>query len=254
MSWFNPLSDSGTHHQKILLLLSFFFFACLCWVFVMVYKPSLVGACRLLLLQSMGSLSLGLGVVAHELRCSVALGIFPDQALSPALTGRLSTTGPPVKSTGVDFWSELISPVGQKSWTDTGLRRQLRFTTVYRPPTWWLRQERRGEGSACNTGGQVPSLGRDDPLEKGMTAHSSILVWRIPWTEEPGGLQSMRSQRVWTTERLTLSETTNSWWVILYSLQIVFFFFFKFLKCLLCKPCEDNQYRNWKHLESGLDE
>ena len=35
------------------------------------------------------------------------------------------------------------------------------------------------------------SLGREDPLEEGMAAHSSILVWRIPWTEEPDGLQSM---------------------------------------------------------------
>ena len=42
----------------------------------------------------------------------------------------------------------------------------------------------------------VGSLGRDDPLEKGMTTHSSVLAWRIPWTEEPGGLQSRGSQRV----------------------------------------------------------
>ena len=42
----------------------------------------------------------------------------------------------------------------------------------------------------------VQSLGQEDPLEKGMATHSSILAWRIPWTEEPGGLQSMGSQRV----------------------------------------------------------
>ena len=41
----------------------------------------------------------------------------------------------------------------------------------------------------------VQSLGQEDPLEKGMATHSSILAWRIPWTEEPGGLQSMRLQR-----------------------------------------------------------
>ena len=40
-------------------------------------------------------------------------------------------------------------------------------------------------------GTQVQSLGLEDPLEKGMATHSSILVWRIPWTEEPGGLQSL---------------------------------------------------------------
>ena len=43
---------------------------------------------------------------------------------------------------------------------------------------------------------QVRSLGQEDPLEQGMATHSSILAWRIPWTEEPGGLQSMVSQRV----------------------------------------------------------
>ena len=42
----------------------------------------------------------------------------------------------------------------------------------------------------------VPSLGWEDPLEKGMATHSSILAWRIPWTEEPGGVQSIGSQRV----------------------------------------------------------
>ena len=42
----------------------------------------------------------------------------------------------------------------------------------------------------------VQSLSREDPLEKQMTTHSSILAWRIPWTEEPGGLQSTGSQRV----------------------------------------------------------
>ena len=42
----------------------------------------------------------------------------------------------------------------------------------------------------------VRSLGSEDPLEKGMATHSSILACRIPWTEEPGGLQSMGSQRV----------------------------------------------------------
>ena len=42
----------------------------------------------------------------------------------------------------------------------------------------------------------VQSLGWEDPLEKEMATHSSILAWRIPWTEEPAGLQSMGSQRV----------------------------------------------------------
>ena len=42
----------------------------------------------------------------------------------------------------------------------------------------------------------VGSLGQEDPLEEGVATHSSILAWRIPWTEEPGGLQSMGLQRV----------------------------------------------------------
>jgi len=41
----------------------------------------------------------------------------------------------------------------------------------------------------------IQSLGWEDPLEKGMATHSSILAWEIPWAEEPGGLQSMESQK-----------------------------------------------------------
>ena len=51
-----------------------------------------------------------------------------------------------------------------------------------------------GKESACET--LVPFLGGEDPLEKGKAIHASILAWRIPWTEEPGGLQSRGSQRV----------------------------------------------------------
>ena len=52
------------------------------------------------------------------------------------------------------------------------------------------------KASACNVGdlGLIP--GWEDPLEKAMATHSSILAWRIPWLEEPGGLQSTGSQRV----------------------------------------------------------
>ena len=59
--------------------------------------------------------------------------------------------------------------------------------------------------SAYSAGNQVQSLGQEDPLEKGMTTHSSIPAWRIPWTEEPGGLWSMRHKESDMTERLTLS-------------------------------------------------
>ena len=47
---------------------------------------------------------------------------------------------------------------------------------------------------------QVRSLGLEDPLEEGMATHSSILAWKIPWTEEPGGLQTMGLQESDTTE------------------------------------------------------
>ena len=53
-----------------------------------------------------------------------------------------------------------------------------------------------GKVSAYNVGDLVQSLGQEDLLEKEMTTHSSILAWKIPWIEEPGRLQSMRSQRV----------------------------------------------------------
>ena len=58
---------------------------------------------------------------------------------------------------------------------------------------WWLS----GKESACPMQEtQVRSLGQEDALEESMATHSSVLTWRIPWTEEPGGLQSMGSQRV----------------------------------------------------------
>ena len=48
-----------------------------------------------------------------------------------------------------------------------------------------------GKESTCNSGDQIPSLGWEDPLEKGTATHSSFLAWRIPQTEELGGLQAM---------------------------------------------------------------
>ena len=68
------------------------------------------------------------------------------------------------------------------------------YIGTYRLPLWLS-----GKGSTCNQKSQetqFQSLGREDPLEKEMATQSSILAWRIPWTEEPGGLQSIGSQRV----------------------------------------------------------
>ena len=53
-----------------------------------------------------------------------------------------------------------------------------------------------GKESACKEETGVRSLGREDPLEKKMATHSSVLVWKIPWMEEPGRLQAIGSQTV----------------------------------------------------------
>ena len=74
---------------------------------------------------------------------------------------------------------------------------------------WWFS----GKESACNAGDlkemRVWSLGQEDPLELEMTTQSSILAWEIPWTEQPGGLQSMGSQRVghdWAQQQQIMSK------------------------------------------------
>ena len=65
--------------------------------------------------------------------------------------------------------------------------------------------------SACNAGDpRVRSLGRVDPLEEGIATHSSVLAWRIPWTEEPGGLECRWGRKdLDTTERLVLSNSVG---------------------------------------------
>ena len=73
-------------------------------------------------------------------------------------------------------------------------------STAQRLP-WWLSLPAMQET-------QVQSLGRENPLEKETATHSSILAWRIPWTEEPGGLHSMGLQRVDMTEQLSMHACT----------------------------------------------
>ena len=58
---------------------------------------------------------------------------------------------------------------------------------------------------------RIQSLGWENPLEKGMATYSSILAWRIPWTEEPGRLQSMGSQRVGHKESINTSQAEVTW-------------------------------------------
>ena len=89
---------------------------------------------------------------------------------------------------------------------------------------WWLS----GKESACNAGdvGSIP--GWEDPLKEEMVTHSSILAWRIPWTEEPGGLTSMGSQRVGDD-----CATVHAYSFIIFYGQFFFFFFESFKKNLL---------------------
>ena len=130
---------------------------------------------------------------------SLLQGIFPTQGSNPGLPHcrqilyQLSHKGSPITLKATIFSLDNIS------WTFPGGKKQLYFfsdllnryliflaslvaQTVKHLPTMWETQ--------------VRSLGWKDPLEKEMATHSSILAWKIPWTEEPGSLQSMGLQRV----------------------------------------------------------
>ena len=64
---------------------------------------------------------------------------------------------------------------------------------------------------------QVQSLSQEDPLEKKMATHSSILAWKIPWTEEPGRVVSMASQRVgrgWTTKHIQCTQCHSIYYLM----------------------------------------
>ena len=70
------------------------------------------------------------------------------------------------------------------------------FVSGYSQPTGSFPGGSEGKASAGNVGDWVRSPSREDPLEKEMATHSSTLAWKVLWTEEPGRLQSMGSQRV----------------------------------------------------------
>ena len=104
------------------------------------------------------------------------------------------------------------SPWGRKVRHDWATERLHTHTHLITPPKdfglpWWLRWVKNVPAMEET---QVWSLGLEDPLEKGMVTHSSILAWRIPWTEEPGRIQSMGLQRVghdWVTNTFTFPKT-----------------------------------------------
>ena len=95
---------------------------------------------------------------------------------------------------------------------------------------------------------EVQSLGREDPLEKEMATHSSIPAWRIPWTEEPGELQSMGSQEPDKTQQVNHRHTTQGFFLP------VFFFLTSLGNCCLCtlSPVPPNSFIAMRSLHSLL--
>ena len=81
----------------------------------------------------------------------------------------------------------------------------------------------------------VRILGRKEPLEKEMVTHSSIPAWRIPWTEKPGGLQSMESQKV-----------GHNWATLTFHILIWYIEHIHILKCKVIKRWKI-QKKNWRH-------
>ena len=122
----------------------------------------------------------------------MACGIFPDQGSNPCplhWKHGVLTTGPPGKS------HTLLSYVNESKYYFT------HSNIEYQPSGLVLKKKK----SACNAG---ETLGQEDPLEKGMATHSSIFAWRIPWTEEPGRLQSMGSQKQSLVAKYTMQCTS----------------------------------------------
>ena len=91
------------------------------------------------------------------------------------------------KSLGNSIYSNLISGCKQNSLVEKDIYYFWILIYIF----WWFRRWR----ICLLSRRHKRSLGREDPLEKGMASHSSILAWRIPWIEEPGRLQSMGLQR-----------------------------------------------------------
>ena len=99
--------------------------------------------------------------------------------------------------------------------------------------------------NAGDAGDAGSKLGQEDPLEEGMAIHSSILTWRIPWTEEPGSLQSIGSQRVGHHWACTQNQPWNidlkcfvkPYWTVHFKMGKMV----RFLFCILC-----HNLRKWK--------
>ena len=121
----------------------------------------------------------------------------------------LETLSQLTKATGRGVGKETFCPPSELSWCRVVLANikitcnlySLRASLVKNPPAV---QET-----------QVPSLGKEGPLEAEMVTHSSILAWRVPWVEEPGGLQSIglpRMRHNWGTKHIGTHSLEEGWW------------------------------------------
>ena len=120
------------------------------------------------------------------------------KAKCPAGPGTLYIASPVAKSK-VEGWLHMGLGIMPTAWSYElflDMQKGAGCNSVIMGLPWWLR---RRKTSACNAETWVRSLGQEDPLEKEMETHSSILAWEIPWTEESGRLQSMGSQESDTT-------------------------------------------------------
>ena len=100
-----------------------------------------------------------------------------------------------IRNKPLDMWTRILLS-NKEEWT-TDIHCFPGSSVVKNPP--------------ANSGDTGESLGREDPLERAMATHSSILAWEIPWTEKPGGLQSKGSQRVrqdWAIEQALMLIST----------------------------------------------
>ena len=107
----------------------------------------------------------------------------PDPGMDPAFLSLLQ-------------WQMGSLPTTSTTWEALQGKRKCLYTCIFPWPFLGFPCGSAGKESVCNMGdlGSIPDW--EDPLEEGIVAHSSILVWRIPWTEENGGLQSIGSQKL----------------------------------------------------------
>ena len=98
--------------------------------------------------------------------------------------------------------------------------------TITKVARWGLKSQKQIQYKFKNNLSRLQSLGQEDPLEAGMATHSSIIAWEIPWTEEPGGLQSLELQRV-----------RHDWVLMQHAVVFFFYLFIYFWKLITLQYC-----------------